>query len=59
MAQSSRELYCSAILADFRPSGLTHVRSRSVHRRESRNRFPTPRSVTRLLFGLRGHADDL
>ena len=26
MAQSSREIYWSAILADFRRSGLTHVR---------------------------------
>jgi hypothetical protein len=27
MAQSSREIYWSAILVDFRRSGLTHVES--------------------------------
>jgi hypothetical protein len=32
MAQSSREIYWSAILADFRRSGLTHVEFRKLRR---------------------------
>jgi hypothetical protein len=32
MAQSSREIYWSAMLADFRRSGLTHVEFRQLRR---------------------------
>ena len=48
MAQSSREIYWSALLADFRCSGLTHVEFE--HFRESR-RCPTPANAEFYLIG--------